>query len=429
MNKVHGIVLLMQKHKRTILLIIGNLLAGFILLNESKAQDVEGYIYGRVTTLDQVYQGQLRWDDEEAFWNDHFNATKIKNEYYDEIAERNRARNEEEKDFDWDNFNWNLSSIWEDKLRELNTHQFVCQFGDIKALTDLRRDKLTLQMKNGLEIRLDGSGTNDVGSTIIVNDEEIGEISVRWDRITDIEFLPTPRKIRVTGGRPIYGTVETYRKGIFTGFIQWDHDERLDQEKLDGDNRDGDISIPFSEIASIEKYRDGSNVILKSGREFYLTNSNDVDNDNRGIIMTVPGVGKIDIPWKYFDRATLEPAPDSGPSYNEYPPPKGLSGTVYTIRDDKVSGDIVFDMDESWELEILDGDDDDVEYKIPFRNIKSIEPKNYAYSMVTLKNGDKILLGGTQDVSDKNDGLLVFVRNNDDPAFIEWEEIVEIIFD
>lgn len=426
MNKVHTVVLLMQRYKKPILLLIGNLLAGFILLHESKAQDAQGYIYGRITTFDQVYQGQLRWDDEEAFWNDHFNATKIKNEYYEEIKDRNTDKDE---DFDWSNFNWNLSSIWEDKLRELSTHQFVCQFGDIDALTDLSRDKVTLQMKNGLEIRLDGSGTNDVGTTIFVNDDEIGEISVNWDRIKSVDFLPTPRKIRVNGGQPIFGTIETYRKGTFTGFVQWDHDERLGDDKLDGDNRDGDVSIPFSQISSIEKKGNGSIVILNSGREFYLTNSNDVDNDNRGIIMTVPGIGKIDIPWKYFVKATFEPAPDSGPSYHDYPPPVGISGTVYTIREDKISGDIVFDMDESWELEILDGDDDDVEYKIPFRNLKSIEPKNYAYSMVTLKNGDKILLGGTQDVSDDNDGLLVFVKNRDEPLYIDWEEIVEIVFD
>lgn len=427
MIKEHPIARIMIKHKKTLLVIVGNLIAILILFGEAKAQNAEGYIYGRVTTFDNVYQGQIRWGDEEAFWTDHFNASKIKNEYYEEIAERERE--EKDEDFDWSNFNWNLNSIWEDKLRNLTSHQFICQFGDIDALTDLGKSRLTLQMKNGLEIRLNGSGTNDVGTTLKVNDEEIGNISVRWDRIEKIDFLPTPKKIKIAGGAPIYGTVETYRKGTFTGFIQWDHDERLGGDKLDGDNRDGDVSIAFEEISFIEKRGNGCEVILNSGREFYLTNSNDVDNSNRGIIMTVPGIGKVDIPWKYFISAKFEKAPDSGPSFGDFLAPRGIRGKVYTIEGESISGDIVYDLDESWELEIMDGNDDDVEYKIPFRHIKAVEPKNYAYSMITLRNGDKILLGGSRDVSDDNDGLLVFTKGKDEPTYIQWDKIVEIVFD
>ena len=81
-------------------------------------------------------------------------------------------------------------------------------------------------------------------------------------------------------GEPLYGKVET-RGGTFEGFIQWDHDECLSTDELDGESEDGDVEIPFGRIRSIEKYRRGSLVVLETGRELYLTGSNDVDNDNQ----------------------------------------------------------------------------------------------------------------------------------------------------
>ena len=228
---------------------------------------------------------------------------------------------------------------------------------------------------------------------------------------------------------PIYGVVETYRKGTFEGFIEWDNDEKFLHEKLDGDNRDGDVSIPFREIAYIEKQGDGCEVRLRSGREYYLDNSNDVDRGNRGVFMAIAGVGNVEIPWKYFRSATFRRVSDSGPSYEDYPVPSGLRGVVFTIDGEEFAGKMLYDIDETWEVETLDGEDDDVEYQIPFQNIKSIVPKNYAYSMIELRNGEKLLLGDERDVSDSNDGIIVFEDDDDDPVFIPWDKVAEIVFD
>jgi hypothetical protein len=413
-----------MKNRKQALIWIGNLVALLIILNEVKAQDTRGYIYGKVTTFDNVYQGQIQWNDEEVFWSDHFNAEKTSKNAY----RKGLDLDEEEESSSWSDFSWNLSSIWEDKYRSTR-HVFTCQFGDIKAMKDLGRTSVTLVLKNKVEIPVEGEGYNDVNTNLVVLDDEIGEVEIRWGRIESIEFLPTPKSLSMIPGNPIYGTVETFRKGTFVGFIQWDQDERLDVEKLDGDNRDGDISIPFREITSIEKRRDGCDVVLRSGRELSLTNSNDVDNNNRGIIMFVPGVGRIEIPWKYFVRADLEPAPNSGPAYAAYTPPRGLRGQVYTIEGDKLEGRIVYDIDESWEIEMLEGNDDEVEYTIAFRDIKAIEPKNYDYSMIKLRSGDQLLLGGGRDVSDRNDGLLVFQEGAQEPEYVPWKKVVEIVFD
>lgn len=412
--------------KKIIWILIGQLVALFILMNEAKAQSPEnkGLIYGKIKTFDNTYEGLIRWEDEETFWFDHFNAAKVKNDYYEKIRDENRPT----KSTDWSDFNWDFGSIWEDKYSN-TIHQFTCQFGDMKQIKVIGREQILVVLKNDLEVRLSGQGYNDVGATLIVDDKDLGELKIRWERIDMIEFSEAPSNIRVKGRVPIYGKVETFRKGTFTGFIQWDNDERLAFEKLDGDDRNVDVSLAFDDIKYIEKEGNGCVVELKTGRDFYLTNSNDVDNDNRGVVMTIPDVGKVDIPWKYFRNATFIDPKDAGPGYDRYEKPEGLFGTVYTVEEERFAGKIIFDIDESWELEILEGMDDGVEYQIPFRNIKSIVPKNYNFSMLKLRNGDQILLGDSRDVSDDNDGLLVYASPNSKPAYISWSKIAEIVFD
>lgn len=415
---------MVSKYKKEIIILFGNIIALFILLQATSAQSSEGFIYGKVYTYNNVYQGQIRWGKEEAFWNDIFNASKISNAY--EQAYRNDQ--DDESDDSWLSFDWRIRSIWEDK-HATTTHQFSCQFGDIAGLYDIGRSRLKLQLKNGFEIDLSGQGFNDIGTDVKVADEELGIISIDWRRIDRIEFLPSPEKLKGFQGKPIYGTVETYRRDSFTGFVQWDHDERLSIDKLDGDTRDGDVSIAFAEIKSIEKEGSGCYVRLNSNREFYLKGSNDVNQGNRGVIVTIDGLGKIDIPWKEFKKVSFVQPLGGGPSYQDFSVPRGLSGRVLTYDDRLIPGKIVFDIDEAWEVETLEAKDNNILYRIPFRHIQMIRPKNYNYSLVKLKNGDELLLGDGRDVSAENDGLLLFQKGQNEPEYIPWKKVVEIIFD
>ena len=77
---------------------------------------------------------------------------------------------------------------------------------------------------------------------------------------------------------------------------------------------------------------------------------------------------------------------------------------------------------------MLDGNDNDLTYKIPFRYVKSITPRNRYYSKVELKNGDKLELEDSQDVSIKNDGVLVFT-SEDDFEYIRWKDLETVVFD
>ena len=248
---------------------------------------------------------------------------------------------------------------------------------------------------------------------------------------TTDNFMDTPSRLGVKYGDPLFGTVKTERHGSFKGFVQWDHDERIDSDKLDGNTKDGKTSIAFKSIKSIER-RDNLSceVELNSGRTIFMSGSNDVNAGNRGVIMTLEGVGKINIPWQEFDKVTFDSGhKGSGDDYGSFKVPKGLRGTVKVINGSAISGIIIYDLDEAFELEILEGMDDEIEYKIPFRNIKRIAPKNYSYSTVDLRNGDRLLLGESRDVSSSNDGLLVFEKDGEKPTYISWKKVDEIIFD
>lgn len=317
---------------------------GLFTYTPANAQNIKGFIYGKVFTVSgDTYEGQIRWGTEEVYWFDFFNATKPKNNYIGYL-------NRNEMD-DLDRYRRHWAERWAERVFSFSEtssrfgHTFVCQFGDIKSITVRGRNRVMLELRNGKEIKLD-DGSNDVGARIRVLDSELGEVTIKWDRLDKVEFMDTPENLRTRMGEPIYGTVFT-SGGEITGYIQWDHDERLSTDKLDGDTRDDDLSIPFGNIRSIEKSGRGVELITKAGKELYLWGSNDVDRDNRGIIVNTPGMGRVDIPWREFDKVEFLDKQENIPVYNDYSKVKSLSGTVTMNDGSTYTGKIVFDLDKS----------------------------------------------------------------------------------
>ena len=306
-------------------------------------------------------------------------------------------------------------------------HEFATAFGNIRSIEVRGSERIELELKNGEQIYLGGSGYNDVGTKISVIDEEIGLITISWRDIEMVKFESTPANLEETFGDPLYGTVKC-DIGEFTGYVQWDHDERLGSDKLDGDARDGDVSIRFSKIQAIE--RDGysrSLVTLKSGRELELRGSNDVNDENRGIIVNVAGFGRIDIKWEEFDRVEFKEVPNSGSSYDSFTAPKLITGTVEVDNGDRLQGEIVYDLDEEYDIEVLNGEDDDTKFLIPFKYIREIKPRSADRSEITLKNGDKLVLEDSQDVGDDHQGILV--KTSNDRVYIPWDRVDKITLD
>ena len=202
-------------------------------------------------------------------------------------------------------------------------------------------------------------------------------------------------------------------------------------DELNGDTRGGELDIPFGKIKLIEKTFRGSEVTMNSGRVFHLTGSNDVDDDNRGIIVNILDMGRVDIPWDEFIQVTFETEIDNQAISPSNYSSKQLNGSVETIEGKNLSGDLIFDLDEFYDLEILDGDNEGLEYSLPFRYISSIKPKNDRATYVTLQNGKKLLLEDSVDVTEDNDGILIKVGNDEEEEeyeYIPWSEVEEIKF-
>lgn len=391
-----------------------------LIINLSQAQD-QMLIYGTVNTIDgEAYTGQIRWGGEEALWTDLFNGTKEENDNYRYLSrdERDELRDRQRQG----RRSW---GVWISYGDYETTHEFQARFGDISRIEITRRSEVKLTLRNGETLYVE-DGSNDFDTEVEVMDPELGKTSFRWSRISSVEFKETPSSLNATLGSALYGTVEFYG-GSYTGFIQWDHDERLSTDILDGDTRDGDVKIEFEKIASIEKDRGGSNVVLKSGRELYLRGSNDVNSGNRGIIVSTE-FGRVDINWRDFEKVTFSEIPSNAPGYSAYEELKALAGTVTTVDGKTLSGRIIYDLDEEYNFEMLQGNDDDVEYILPIAHVASISPKNYDNSEVVLKNGTTLILGNSRDVSEDNDGVLVF-DNGGNPTFVLWVDIETIKFD
>ncbi len=388
-------------------------------------------LHGKVTTIDgETFTGQIRWGDEEATWGDLFNSQKPDNPYLKYLDHDEVRREENDDDNAWGRFN----IIWQDRGRNSwtwnsssNSHIFACFFGEIAEMRITGRRAVELTLKNGESIEVEG-GSNDVGEKITLFDAEIGKMELEWDRLDKIEFMQMPTGERVQMGDPLYGVVKT-REGTFEGYVQWDEDEAMTDDKLDGESRNGDLSIPFYNIKSITRGGRGSDVVLKTERKLYLTGSNDVNSENRGIIVKNPEFGRLEVTWREFESIEFTEPKKVAMTYDDFKAPKRIEGSVKTTEGKTFTGLLAYDLDETYDFEMLDGKFEDMEYKVPFRLIKSIKPKNFEYSNVTLRSGKTLLLGDSQDVSDRNSGILVFKNEDDkDPMYIKWENLDEITF-
>jgi len=396
------------------------------------AQSVEGYLYGRVTLRNgDTFEGPIRWGDDEVFWLDIFNSTKIENtleRFRDDLPDYNRLMDEiyDEHDRRRDRRRVSiLGYLIGDDGTFLTDREFSCHFGDIRRLDIRWSDGVILTLKNGEQLELEG-GSTDIGATVSVLDDELGEVKLEWRGIDFVEFMPTPRRLEQTFGEPLYGTVRT-RLGTFEGLIQWDSDERLGSDVLDGENDYMDMEIEFAEIAAIERSGNGSLVTLNSGREYYLTGSNDVNRENRGIIVTSPEQGSVTIGWRDFDRVDFADARSSGPGYDSFRPPAFIEATVRTWNDESFSGRIFYDLDEAFDFEMLNGDDGECEFLIPFRHIASITSERRWGSTVKLKNDLELRLEGSNDVDEDNDGIVIW-SGSGSPRYVLWRDVREVIF-
>jgi hypothetical protein len=387
---------------------------------EAASGDGDGFLYGRVVTRSgNTYTGLLRWGTQELFWDDLFNSTKQELPY-DRYAPGDRRREAPRIGL----LERIVRLIFDDDFE--TSRQFWVRFGDIDRIHVGGRRETEVVMKGGARFQVSGGG-NDVGDEIRVRDAALGEVELEWDGIETIQFLPTPAGLELPGRR-LYGRVET-RAGTFQGFIQWDAEECISVDKLDGESVDGDLSIEMGNLRSIARNsRHSSRVVLADGRTLDLDGTNDVDSSIRGIYVEDPRYGRVEIPWDLFERLDFQPAPGSGSAYDSFQPGEPLAGTVTARGGERHQGRIVFDLDEAHGFEILQGELDGVELYVPFRRIASISPQGRRGSDVRLRNGEELYLEEVQDVSADNAGVLIFTREGAEPTYLAWDEVERIDF-
>jgi hypothetical protein len=390
----------------------------------SKTSAGQGHLYGKIYTYDdEVLEGFIRWDKNEASWDDIMDGnkelyTKRSKKYRDRDRDRRRPR---------EISIFGLKVYSEDGYWFSDEAQSGIRFGHIKELVPIGNDEVALVLKSGEEIELSG-GSGDIGSDnreILIDDREEGEIELNWDDIDKIEFMQGPDEDPVFGKR-LYGKLTTRRGDEFTGFVCWDMDETYDEDILDGDERHRSRKIAFRKIEKIERRSSGSaDVTLKSGKTLELDDSNDIDSGNRGIVISDLNLGSIIVKWDDFDFIVFTDPP-KGPKYDDFDGGKKIQGTVYTEDGEEFTGEIRWDDDEEFTWEILDGDLRDIEMNIEFSFVKSIEKRSYRGSTVTLKDGRSFKLRDSNDIDGDNKGI--FIITDDDEVVVDWEEFEKVEF-
>jgi hypothetical protein len=376
---------------------------------QAASQDNAGFLYGRVTARGgNAYTGFLRWGTEEAFWDDLFQSAKDELPYRREVRadelDREDRRHRGEIELLGGVIRWETDA---DEIAKDASRIFAARFGDIAFIEPHGDDRANVHMKSGSVI-------------------EVG-IDVPWDRIEKIEFAPAQPQAD-PGVFRLYGKVET-DAGPFEGFIQWDEEECVSSDKLDGDTEDGRIAIEMGAIRSLARHGFSScQVELKDGRAYRLDGTNDVNDDNRGIMVEDARYGRVTIPWSEFDRVTFSDHGSSGKGYADYAPLGTLTGEVKTQGGETHRGRLVYDLDETEGWEMLNGNLEDLEFNIPFADVRSIAP-SHDESGVALRNGEQLRLEDAQDVSEKCDGVLIYSGAGAQPVYVRWDQVAEVRFE
>ncbi|GAB4322331.1 MAG: hypothetical protein Kow0074_13790 [Candidatus Zixiibacteriota bacterium] len=257
----------------------------------------------------------------------------------------------------------------------------------------------------------------------------------------------------------IFGTVYTEWGDEYTGRIRWDknegfwddiidatkyNDERFETDRrrsrggieifglhIRGNNINWDWNsssqLRFGHIVEIEpRSRGRATVRLKSGERIRFEDSgSDLGSGIRGIEVFVDGEGSINLEWSDIDRVEFYPEPD------DYTPPRGrmerLYGHIVTQEGAEFTGFIMWDADEIYTSDILDGDQRGRDREIRFDAIQSIERNSSRSCNVVLKSGREMRLSGSNDVDSGNRGIYVLVPGLGQIK-VEWDEFDKLTF-
>ncbi|HKJ01033.1 MAG TPA: hypothetical protein VJ997_01225 [Longimicrobiales bacterium] len=389
-------------------------------------------LYGRVVTAGgDVFEGFLRWDRNEGSWADLLDGSKEMPWQNARDAERLEGR-DDRRGRERSIRVLGLRISWnDDEDRYPSSASSGIRFGHLRSLAVLDDDRALLTLKSGEEIELEG-GSTDLGDELrglVVEDAQRGEVELRWRDLDVVDFMAAPRGVEAPRARRLYGTLRVRSGAEFTGYVSWDVDEILTSDILDGEDRGRDRKIPFDRIAAIERAgSSGARVILANGEELELRGSNDVDSGNRGIAVSDPGLGQVEVGWDDFEEVTFQAAPPGEGAYDAFDGGHPLFGAVRTRDGEEYSGYIRWDNDEAYSWEILDGRDGDVDFDVEFGQVDSIRRAGSRGADVTLRDGRTLHLEGSNDVDEDNKGIFLTLDDGE-TVLVPWRDFAEAWFE
>ena len=407
-----------MNHKCVFILLI--LLSPFSCIS---GQDDEGLLYGEIRMKNgRSYTGHIRWGKDKVMWNDLLYAEKEMNPVRYFLSGEEVARLElvpERK-----RYNWSFVDLWDPEFTE-DEHALKVAFGYISYLDYSEKDEISVGLKDGIRLVVTDDEDMDDDLIIYMQDGKQKELEAR--DLRSIRFIQTPSRLGNKHGAPIYGTVMT-GNNEFSGYLIWDGECCLTDYLHGRENRNKRPERhAYSTIRSIEKLDRAFLVTFKNGKEKKLCCTGNLNTGSLDVIVKDPAFGQAEIPAREIDKVLFRDPQMKAPVYKSYQPVSRIQGRILTHDNRSVRGQIIYDLDEAFDCELLDGESNDIEYRIPFNIIKRIEPVDDEHSRVMLSGGRSLLLTDHMDVSRKNSGCLVETTRNQ-YIYIPWKEIREIRF-
>lgn len=389
-----------------------NIIATIILIgcvtcfNPVQAQKSDFRIFGQITTIEnKILKGYITWNGN-MWWIDFFEAGKEANPYAAYFKDR--------KDVHFRTGN-NYST-------NPPVHTFFCRFGNISKIRLIGSNTIELEVKDGNVIELQKGVYSNIGCSLQIFDG-ISTSQIEWENVSEVAFSEPDSSFVASPEVPLTGILRS-TQGIYKGVINWNSRSTTIDSKITIWNHSEKMSVLFRDISQIERKNQTISIKLKNKKP----ELNRFSYSHDLISVNMPNTGSVNVPQNAFEMLEVIPLQTVDLlSYNDFKNPRRISGEVETQDGEKISGNIAYDLDESMDFEILDGKNDNISYRIPFKYIQSIEPKNYKYSFITLRNGSTLSLGDTQDVNEDNNGVIVF-SSGQPPVYIQWKEIKKITF-
>lgn len=377
--------------------------------NYAQSTDAPYRIFGEISTVDnKTHRGFISWGIAKNYWIDFFEASKTQNVYSsyfhagDGITFQNNGRT----------------------FAKPPVHIFTCRFGNISSIRLLGEQKILLQLKNGEELYLVKGHATDINTSLQISIS--GQtIPIKWEFISEIRFMAADSNAIAPNVNQAAAIVKS-TQGIYKGLITWNYNQKRSREK------NNEINIFLNKMDRIYLFQNRQltnsydlNALKKNPESpFYI--KPDILYPMENVMVNMPNVGSVTVPMRQFKELKIIPLTElSLLSYDDFHP-RNITGEVITRNNVSVQGKLAYDLDENLNAEALDGKNGNITYRIPFTYINTIEPKNYKYSFITLRNGNQLSLGDEPDVNQENSGIIVFT-SDDIPTYIPWEEIKTII--